>query len=116
MYGVVEYNEEGKPKCEICGQHFDRVVSHVRQKHKLSALEYKKQFGFDVKKGICSQRSKNLSRSKAFENYNKVIQLNLINKGLSTRFKKGSKGRTKEQISEQSRIRLSNQLKPNNNE
>ena len=82
MYGVVEYNQEGKPKCEICGKHFDRLLSHVRQKHNMSALEYKKQFGLDVKKGICSEKSRKLSSIKAYENYEKVIADNLINKAL----------------------------------
>tara|TARA_R110001592_G_scaffold139139_4_gene358959 strand:+ start:2879 stop:3229 length:351 start_codon:yes stop_codon:yes gene_type:complete len=116
MYGIVEYDNDGKPKCEICGEHFDRVISHVRQKHDISALEYKKRFGFDTKKGICSERSKNLSRLKVFENYNKVVKENLLKKGSTTRFKKGCKGRTREQLSEQSKIRLSNQLKPSNND
>ena len=112
MYGIVEYDHEGKPKCEICGKHFDRVISHVRQKHNMSALDYKLKFGLDTSKGICSEKSRKLSSIKAYENYEKVIADNLINKGSKTRFKKGCKGRTKEQLSRQSIIRLKNQLKP----
>jgi hypothetical protein len=111
MYGVIEYNQEGKPKCEICNKHFDRVISHVRQKHNMSALDYKLKFGFDTSKGICSEKSAKLSREKAYQNYEKVIAENLINKGSSTRFKMGCKGRTKEQLSEQTIIRLSKQFK-----
>jgi hypothetical protein len=112
MYGVIEYDQEGKPKCEICGKHFDRLLSHVRQKHNMSALEYKKTYGLDTRKGICSEKSRKLSSKKAYENYEKVIADNLINKGSKTRFKKGCKGRTKEQLSRQSIIRLKKQLKP----
>ena len=63
-YGILEYNEEGKPKCEICGKFFNRVISHVRQKHFLNEREYKKQFGFELKKGICSKESSEKSRIK----------------------------------------------------
>lgn len=110
MYGIIEYNEEGKIKCEICGKYFARVSSHVRQKHNMSAYEYKKAYGFDTTKGICSEKSRKKSSKKAYENYQKVIAENLISKGSSTRFKKGCKGRTKEQLSEQSIIRLTNQI------
>ena len=111
MYGVIEYDQEGKPKCEICGKHFDRVISHVRQMHNMSALEYKLEFGFDTSKGICSEKTAKLSREKAYQNYEKVIAENLVNKGSKTRFKTGCKGRTREQLSEQTIIRLSNQFK-----
>ena len=110
MYGVTEYNKEGKAKCEICGKYFDRVSSHVRQKHNMSAYEYKKAYGLDTRKGICSEKSRKKSSKKTYENYEKVIAENLINKGFSTRFKKCSKGRTREQLSEQSIIRLTNQI------
>jgi len=112
-YGIIEYNEEGKPKCEICGEHFDRVVSHVRQVHEMSALEYKKKFGFDTSKGICSLSSKLKSRDRVFENYDKVVADNLIKKGSSTRYKKGSKGRTRDKVSEQTRLRLGKQFQKN---
>lgn len=110
-YGVVEYNEYGQPMCEICGKHFTRVVLHVRQKHQIAERDYKIQFGFDLKKGICSAESSERSRIKAFENYDKVIAINLKVKGQKSRFEKGSKGRTKEQVSEQTRIKLKERLK-----
>lgn len=105
-YGIIEYNAEGKPKCEICEEYFDRVASHVRQKHDISAKEYKIKYGFDLKKGICSKQSKLKSRERVLENYDKVVSDNLIKKGENTRFKEGSKGRTKEKVSEQTRLML----------
>jgi hypothetical protein len=110
MYGKIEYDDIGKPKCEICGKHFDRVISHVRQKHGLSEKEYKKKFGFDLKKGICSFSSSQLSREKVFENYDKAIKQNLLEGGSKSRYKKGTKGRTKEMVSEQTRILLKERL------
>lgn len=105
-YGIIEYNSDGQPKCEICGEHFERVAAHVRQKHDMSAREYKQTYGFDLSKGICSKESSAKSRDKNLENYDKVVGKNLIKKGESTRFKKGSKGRTKDQVSEQTRRML----------
>jgi len=111
MYGKIEYNELGKPKCEICGKYYDRVISHVRQKHGINEKEYKKRFGFDLKKGICSYTSSQLSREKVFENYDKVVSKNLLENGKVSRYKKGSKGRTKEYVSEETRQRLKKRLK-----
>jgi hypothetical protein len=110
MYGVIEYNTEGKPKCEICGEHFDRVLSHVRMAHKMNERDYKTQFGFDVKKGICSMRSAQKTRLKTLKNYDTCIKNNLLKNGTNSRFKIGSKGRTRDQLSEQSKIRLIEQL------
>jgi len=109
-YGVIEY-ENGKPICEICGKAFNRVISHVRQKHDMSEKEYKIQFGFDLYKGICSLESAEKSRIKALENYDLVIAQNLINNGSKTRFVKGGNGRTKDKVSEQTRNALKERLK-----
>jgi hypothetical protein len=110
-YGIIEYNSDGEPKCEICEKHFKRVIAHARQKHNISEREYKMQFGFDLKKGICSKESSEKSRNKALENYDKVIAINLKQKGIKSRFVKGDKGRTKEQVSEQTRLMLIERLK-----
>lgn len=69
------------------------------------------QFGFDLKKGICSKESSEKSRIKALENYDKVIAVNLTQKGVKSRFVKGDKGSTKEQVSEQTRLMLIERLK-----
>lgn len=111
MYGTIEYNQDGMPKCEICGKHFKRVLPHVRQKHNLNQRDYKKQFGFDVKKGICSQESAEKSRDAVIAHYDLVVAENLVGGGEKTRFKAGDKGRTKDQVSEQTRLRLLARLK-----
>lgn len=77
-YGIIEYDENGLPKCEICGKHFKRVLTHVRQKHGITEREYKLQFGFDLKKGICSKESSDLSRKHVYDNYDQCISKNLI--------------------------------------
>jgi len=110
-YGQIEYDDAGKPICEICDKSFNRVLSHVRQKHDMSEKEYKTLFGFDLHKGICSLESAEKSRLKALENYDLVIAQNLIGNGSKTRFVKGSKGRTKDKVSEQTRNALVERLK-----
>jgi hypothetical protein len=111
-YGVVEYDQSGKPICELCGRSFDRLMSHVRQVHGMTARAYKKKYGLDLKKGICSRSSSKKSRDRVRDNYDKVVGKNLIERGTSTRFESGSnKGRTKDMVSEETRIRLRNRLK-----
>lgn len=109
-YGIIEYDDDGKPICEICGRSFKRVLNHVRQKHDMNEREYKLKFGFDLSKGICSEESSQATREKTLENYDRVIKDNLIKKGKKSRFKPGSKGRTKDKVSEQTRRRLKERL------
>jgi hypothetical protein len=110
-FGIIEYNEDGKPKCEICCKYFNRVLPHVRQKHDLNEKEYKLKFGFDLYKGICSEKSSNLSREKTLLNYDKCIKNNLLKKGSLNRFIINHQGRTKDKVSPQTRIRLKERLK-----
>ncbi len=107
MYGRVEYDENDKPICDICGLSFNKLGSHVRQSHRMTAREYKELFGLDLIKGIMSPRSTALAKRKLQENYDQCVTSNLIQGGANTRFEVGSKGRTKDQVSEQTRLRLS---------
>ena len=110
-YGIIEYDDNGKPKCEICGKSFSRVIRHVVQKHGIDERTYKRQFGFDIGRGICSRDSAEKSRQKTLKNYDKCIGQNLIKDGSASRFKKGSVGRTKEQVSAQTKLMLKERLK-----
>ena len=110
-YGKIEYNQDGQPKCEICGEYFNRVIPHARQKHDINEKEYKKQFGFDLKKGICSKESSEKSSLKTLSNYDRCIKINLMVKGSESRFNLGHEGRIKEKVSEQTRKRLKERLK-----
>ena len=110
-YGQVEYTDEGLPICELCGKAFDRVIAHVRQKHKVTARDYKQQFGLDVKKGICSKESALKSREAVAENYDKVVRHNLVEKGATSRFELGSDGRKRDKMSKQTLLRLQAGLK-----
>ena len=105
-YGIIEYDNNGLPICKICGKSFKRVLTHVRQKHDVNEKEYKLQFGLDLHKGICSKESSEISRNLVFANYDKCISKNLLYDGKKTRFKINSEGRTKDKVSEQTRLRL----------
>lgn len=109
-YGVIEYDNNGLPICEICGKSFNRVLSHVRQKHDMNERDYKLKFGFDLRKGICSKESSEATRVKTLENYDKVIGQNLLNGGVKSRFTDGHMGRVKEMVSEQTRMMLKERL------
>lgn len=105
-YGEIIYDKEGKPICHICGKSFKKLMSHVHQKHGLSAREYKIEFGLETTKSIMCKESIELARKRNLENYDKVVVQNLVSKGGETRFKKGNKGRTKDQVSEMTRQKL----------
>tara|TARA_R110000803_G_scaffold7854_2_gene25265 strand:+ start:1400 stop:1768 length:369 start_codon:yes stop_codon:yes gene_type:complete len=102
--GIIRYNEEGKPICEICGLAFNKLISHVSQKHLITGKQYKIRFGYDKTKSIMSNSSRNLAKENA-QKYPKVIE-KLIIKGKKTQFKKGSEGRKKSKISPQTDIKL----------
>ena len=67
-YRQYRTKKEGKPsytiddmiKCLICDKLFVFVGSHIRQKHKITMLEYKLQFGLDTKKGKTKGQFKKL--------------------------------------------------------
>lgn len=97
--GEIKYDKEGKPICHICGKSFKKLMSHVWQKHNMFSYEYKKTFGLETTKSIMWKGSVELARKRNLDNYDKVVTENLLKKGQDTRFKKGHKGRTKDQIS-----------------
>lgn len=109
--GIIEYNAHGLPKCELCGKYFHRVLSHVRQKHAMNEREYKIMFGFDLVKGITSAESAAKSRHAVLNNFDTVVERNLIKKGEALRFKKGCDGRNSDQVSAQTRLMLINRAR-----
>ena len=69
-YRQYRARKEGKPdytiddmiQCLICGKYFVFVGNHVRIKHQITMLEYKKQFGLDTKKGRTKGQFQELKR------------------------------------------------------
>jgi len=77
----------GKHECKICGKWFDRVGSHVVQVHHITAREYRKEFGFDLKRGQVTDEYRETMREHVFENGT----IENLKKGESHRFVKGHK-------------------------
>ncbi len=44
-YGAVEYDDEGRPICHICGMALDKLIEHTKRKHGLNSEEYRAEFG-----------------------------------------------------------------------
>ena len=60
--------QPGKIRCQICGKWYRQVGSHVFLRHKILAREYRKAFGFDVKRGQLSDDLRELKGAQVFEN------------------------------------------------
>ena len=105
--GEIKLDELGRPICHICGRAFHKLLTHAKQRHKISAEEYKTKFGLNSGKGVVSGEFREKARQNVLDNYNVGVTENLINKGTKTRFKTGHKGRTKDQV----RLQAKNQLK-----
>ena len=96
-----------KIKCLICGRWYKQVCTHVVQVHKITAREYRKQFGLDVKRGLLPDYLRQLYRKQVFENGT----LNNLKAGKKNWFKKGQKGVGVYTRSVQTMERLHNQNK-----
>jgi hypothetical protein len=84
---VFVFNQKNmnKLKCGFCGKEFKKVCSHVWMSHHMTAREYKKMLGFDVKKGILTDNLRLKLRNNAI--VNGMIE-RLKQAGIKTRFSK----------------------------
>lgn len=55
-------------QCEICGKYFEHLGSHIYGKHKITANEYKMEFGLNLKRGLVSKEIHNKLHNSAIEN------------------------------------------------
>lgn len=44
-YGTVQYDDEGRPICHVCGMAFDKLIEHTKRKHGLGTVDYRAEFG-----------------------------------------------------------------------
>jgi len=96
------FSKDDLVQCKICGKYFRQVGSHIVQRHGMLAREYRKEFGFDVKKGQLSKDLKELYSKQVFENGT----VNNLKSGAKYRFKKKQVGLGKYMRSEQTKKRL----------
>lgn len=99
--------EEQRTICQICGKKFQHLGSHVAKGHKMTAREYKEEFGLDYKFSLISREVLEKKRE-AFEEDREKYLANLFKHGKKYQFKKGHSNLTR--VSEQSRKRHGNQL------
>jgi hypothetical protein len=95
-----------KIQCQICKLFYRKVISHVWQRHNMTGREYKEMIGVDQNKGLIHEDHRNLLHDHALKNKELVIDVNLLRKGVSTRYKKGTPNIGKYKRSAQTLARL----------
>ena len=77
-----------KIQCCICGRWYKQVGSHVFLRHKMLARDYRKQYGFDLKKGQLPDWLKKIKHDHVFKNGT----VENLKSGKDNQFKKGQHG------------------------
>jgi len=95
---------DGKPtvKCLICNKEYRQVGSHIAQSHKMTAREYRRLYGFDVKKGIIPDDLRELYQQQVRDNHT----IDNLKAGAPFRFKKGDPRAGNYKRSDQSIMKL----------
>jgi len=79
---------ENKLQCIICGGWYRQVSNHIYYAHKMTAREFRKKYGFDIKRGHLPEDLRELKSKYVFEN-GTVENLKV---GAKYRYKKGQVG------------------------
>lgn len=79
----------GKLMCLICGKYYKKPISHAWQRHGFHEAEYKRAHGLDHKKGLITDRTREVLREHVKDNYAEVVEKNLLQNGKRSRFTKG---------------------------
>lgn len=80
-----EERQQNKIQCKICGKYFVLLASHTFAMHKLTGRQYRKMFGYDIKKGLIPEHYR---QARQALNKRLCIYKNLKGKGAPL-FKKG---------------------------
>lgn len=100
-----------KIECQICHNWYKQVGSHIVQAHNMKARQYRKLYGFDLKRGQLQEKLRLHKAKKVFEN-GTVENLKV---GQKFWFKKGQKDIGTYERSEQTMKRLKQQSFIKNN-
>ena len=108
---IEEYGEDNLVKCLICGKYYRQLGTHVVQRHGMTALEYRKYFGFDLYETThtLAPDLRDLYGEQALENGT----YKNLEKGRDTRYKKGDKGIGNYHRSKETMARLKTKDKSN---
>lgn len=117
-FGEVITNKDGLFRCHICGKGGFRALGHhVRLKHKEDVgtmKNYKIMFGLETSKGILVEETRLAKSRKVRENG--TINNLLCEASVQHRFAKGSMGRRKNKVSEQTRRSMARRSRKNEKE
>lgn len=70
--GVMMHDEnEDKLQCHICGKWFKHIGRHSVMTHKMSAAEYKDEFGFTGRTALCAKSVSAKNREVGLKNYSR---------------------------------------------
>jgi len=65
----IKYTDRDMTKCKLCGRKYVLLASHVWQSHDgILGREYRKKFGYDVKKGLSKGKFLKLKKKLALKN------------------------------------------------
>lgn len=103
---IADKPDKGKIKCLICGRYYRQLLTHAYLIHKMKGRDYKKKFGYDVKRGLILEDYRQIKR----ETQDPETLKNL-KKGKKYWFKKGSLTAGRYERSEQTKARLIKQGK-----
>lgn len=106
-----ENDGRDKIKCIICGRSYVQIGSHTFLSHGITAREYKKMTGHDVKKGLIPEEYRKIKSQRNHDSFD-IIKPNLL-KGKKHWFKKGQPGVGVYERSPQTleRLKILNKLK-----
>ena len=95
---------DAKVQCQICGKWYIQVGSHIWNTHKMTARDYRKEYGFDVKRGQTRGWYHDLKAERAYT----TGGIENLLKGVRFWFKKGQEGVGVYQRSSETLARLKN--------
>jgi len=108
LFGEITYTKTGDCICPFCGKAFRKLGNHFRHAHGILSKQAHKQAGWDANAKATNADYRKLMKKRLQK---KCVINNLLKKGVETRYKKGYKGRTKDQVSQMTSNRLKYQFK-----
>lgn len=95
--------KEKNGKITVCGKDCRDLARHITKQHKISAREYKRMMGVDLKEPLLSKRTRDSIRKAILKDKDRLANLAT---GKNTRFKKGKVTVQNYPRSEQTKQRL----------
>lgn len=87
--GTIVTDPKGYVICHICGQSYNKLGSHIANKHHMSVEDYKEIYSLPQNVSLASAEHKAKMRRYNAMYRDRVVYDNLINRGMNTRFVPG---------------------------